>query len=125
MNIEISLGLNKMHKDMLLELISLAIERDLDRISILIEKMRNLNDIGLILRAEYIMSVFDIIHARNEEEKMHGEELLIGASTMIDKLKEDNVKYSLNYNMYDEFNLDYIQMIVSKFLDDGENQKTQ
>ena len=102
-----------MYQEFLIELISILKERDYEKASQHVEMMKNTKDVGLMSRAEYIMTVFDYIYSDSDEKKSLIIEHCRNILCMIEELRRDSKKYDLGYNLYDEFNMENIIKIAN------------
>lgn len=112
-----------MYKELLIELISILKERDYEKATRHVEMMKNTKDVGLMARAEYIMTVFDYIYSDNEGKKSFILEHCRNVLEMIEQLRDDSKKYELGYNLYDDFNMENIIKIANN-INGGQNYGT-
>lgn len=112
-----------MYKEFLIELISILKERDYEKATRHVEMMKNTKDVGLMARAEYIMTVFDYIYSDNEEKKSFILGHCRNVLEMIEQLRDDSKKYELGYNLYDDFNMENIIKIANN-INGGQNYGT-
>lgn len=103
-----------MYKELLIELISILKERDYKKATEHLEVMKETRDVGLLSRAECIMSVFDWIYADSEEKKQASLELFYNSLELINALKKDNEKYDLGYNFYDDFDVENLFTLINE-----------